>query len=153
MRDYVFVSFKKVDKQYVAFASLEALANPNIEKLLTEISSIYTLSIMSMIKTVKTLQIEKKKNCTMEAATVWDLGNIIFTLIDDLHNFGFEIDNLYDHLTQELDIKRKWLVKVIILRRYLPYKLPILSNHTWSYFEKGTRKKAEAIVLENADLK
>lgn len=153
MKDYVFVSFKKVDKQYIAFASLEALANPNIEKQLVEISSIYTSSIASMIKSIKTLQTEKKKEHTMEAATVWDLGNIIFSLIDDLHNFGFEIDNVYDHITQELEIKRKWLEKVIILRRYLPYKLPILSNYTWSYFEKGTKKKAEAIALENANLK
>ena len=55
------------------------------------------------------------------------------------------MDSIYAHLTRDLDVKRKWLEKVIIFRRYIQEEAAIPKAAYWGMFEHGTRRKAEQL--------
>jgi len=67
-------------------------------------------------------------------------------IINNLYKLNLQIDNLYYHLTRDLNINRKWLEKVIIFRRYISDQEFIPESALWGTFEKGTKKKSLALI-------
>ena len=96
-----------------------------------------------MLTEIKNIRANKKP---LPARFIWRLGNTIFQLVDDLQKDGFQLDGVYEHLSRDLVVKRKWLEKVIILRRYISKEDLIPETLNWGKCEKGTRKIAENIA-------
>lgn len=51
----------------------------------------------------------------------------------------------YGHLERDLGVARKWLVKAVIFRRYLPDPDRIPPDLNWGRCSDGTRRKAELL--------
>lgn len=142
-----FVSFAPKDKHFIAFLAIEGLdaSKGDPELALRKAANIYEEVIKrmrSIIDEIKTCRANRK---AVSARRIWHLGNIIFSLKDDLEKISFQIDNLYLHLVRDLRVKRKWLEKVIILRRYLTHEHFIPKTLNWGACEKGTRQVAEKL--------
>jgi len=145
-RSLYFVSFEPI-KKYRCYLSMDAVidSNKDLEPLLSEAPKIYENAITRMNFLIFDIKAARSKHKPVVARKIWDVGDAIFTLRDELEELGLELDGIYDHLTRDLRVKRKWLEKVIILRRYLPEKELIPESLNWGRCEKGTRRVAEQI--------
>jgi len=142
--DLIFISFGPAKDNFRSFLPLEfALSDEReLEKITKKATKIYEKSISRMHFIDSQIKKCRKQKHFIPARKIWQLGNEIFRLREALENIGLEIDGIYDHLTRDLNLKRKWLEKVIIFRRFIPNMNLIPNRATWGYFEKGTRKKA-----------
>jgi len=142
-----FVSFEPKDDKFRGYIPMEfALSNEKgPEIILRKATKIYETSVSKMKSIVSQIRKSRVDRSTIPARKIWQLGNAIFKLRDELEEIGLEIDGIYDHLTRDLKVKRKWLEKVIILRRYIPSIDLIPESLNWGHFEKSTRRKAEGL--------
>jgi hypothetical protein len=142
-----FISFEPVDKRFRAYLSMEELISSDKDPELTLRKSvkIYENSIIKMRTFIKEIQDIRCNHKHLPARKVWQLGNAIFELQGKLNKLSLQLDGLYDHLVRDLGVKRKWLEKVIIFRRYLPDKKAIPQSFNWGRCEKGTRRIAEKL--------
>jgi hypothetical protein len=145
-----FVSFQPKGKGFRAFLSLEdfGLDMSDPERKLEKASCLYCEHVLRMRKIVYEIRRFRQGTTPIPARRVWQLGDEIHRLIPKLARLSLQIDGLYDHLVRDLDVKRKWLEKIVILRRYIPSRRMIPASSSWGQFEKGTRKAAERLVLE-----
>ncbi len=145
--DLTFVSFDPRDRGFVASMPLEGLdsLNGDPEVLLREVGIVYEYYIGVMRSKTANLDSFRKCRIPIPAGQVWDLGDVIFALREDLRRSSFELDGLYRHLARDLGVKQKWLEKVVIFRRYLPSKEYIPDSLNWGRCEKGTRRVAESL--------
>jgi hypothetical protein len=100
-----------------------------------------------MKSTVKRINDCRMRNKPVSARLIWELGDKIFSLRYDLMEIGLQLDGVYDHLFRDLNVKTKWLEKVVILRRYLTKKELIPESLNWGRLEKGTSKKAKSLAM------
>ena len=142
-----FVSFKKNKEKYDAFITINGFfsSNENLESLLNEASTLYGSSISKMLASINTITAFRASHRPLPARKVWQLGDLIFELVNELNRLSLQIDGIYDHLERDLNVKRKWLEKVIIFRRYIPEERMIPEHLNWGKCEKGTRRAAEMI--------
>lgn len=102
------------------------------------------------VEKMKTVFIEMEalrlKHFPRQAKSMWILGDLIVGLVNKLGSINLEIDDLYAHLTRDLNVKRKWLEKVVIIRRYIDNAAIIPKNFPWSKCEKGTKKVALFLI-------
>lgn len=143
-----FISFEPKEGKFFAFLPVETAIKEenNLESKLSKLSKIYEVSIIEMrsvLGEIKKVKINKK---TVPAYQIWRLGDKIFYLTEKLENLSFQLDDLYKHLVRDLGVKRKWLEKVVIFRRYIPNERIIPRKSNWGVFEKGTRRKAEQLA-------
>lgn len=143
-----FVSFEFKNNHFFASLAIDdfIISTSNQEKLLIKASRIYEYSIKIMLINVSEIQLFRNERKTISARKVWELGDLIFRLTHKFENIALQIDGLYEHLVRDLNVNRKWLEKVITLRRYLPKKTLIPKNMSWGECEKGTRKVAERLL-------
>lgn len=143
-----FVSFQPNDKQFTAFLPIEELisSQTDLAEVLNKASFIYGRSVTKMRSLVAEIDNLRLNHKLVPARKIWQLGDAIFELKDNLEKLSLQIDGLYDHLVRDLRVKRKWLEKVVIFRRYLPSEdiIPELLN--WGRCEKGTRRVAESLL-------
>jgi hypothetical protein len=142
-----FISFEPNDERFRAFLSMEELISSNKDPELTlrKAVKIYENSIIKMRTFIKEIQNIRDNRKLLPARKVWQLGDAIFELQGNLNKLSLQLDGLYDHLVRDLDVKRKWLEKVIIFRRYLPDEKAIPQSLNWGRCEKGTRRAAEKL--------
>lgn len=142
-----FVAFEPRTGEFVALLSMEGLLSSqrDPELLLQEAAKVYERSTLRMKPLVAEIQACRAERKLVPARKIWHLGDAIFELISQLQELSLEIDRLYDHLVRDLGVKRKWLEKVIIFRRYLPDKKLIPASLNWGRCEKGTRRVAERL--------
>ncbi|MCE2462862.1 MAG: hypothetical protein J4F46_02965 [Dehalococcoidia bacterium] len=147
MKKLTFVSLEPRNAGFTAFVPMENLASvdDDPELLLRAVSTTYARYIGLMRSLKADTDNLRKKHIPIPARKVWELGDIIFDLRRELSQQAFELDGLYDHLVRDLGVKRKWLEKVIIFRRYLPRKAIIPESLPWGRCEKSTRKVAESL--------
>ena len=117
----------------------------DLETNLNKASYLYEQFLIQATEILAKIDHHRLKRIVLPAKLIWQLGDIIFGFVGDLEKINFQIDNLYEHMRQEFSVKRKWLEKVIILRRYISDEKHIPDKLSWGYFEKGTRRKAEEI--------
>ena len=139
----IFVSFTKAKAGYSGLLSVNGLfqGNENVEEKLKEASATYGNAISEMTKVKDKINSYKTSRKPIPARLIWNLGNAIFGLVDDLSRLSFQIDGIYGHLERDLDSNRKWLEKVIIVRRYVPAEDMIPRSLNWGKLEKGTKRK------------
>lgn len=142
-----FVSFEPDKEQFTAFLPMEELISSEMEPadVLKKATHVYERSIMKMRSLVVEIESFRLNHKLLPARKIWQLGDAIFELRDDLEKLSLQIDGLYDHLVRDLGVKRKWLEKVVILRRYLPQQDAIPESLNWGRCEKGTRRVAERL--------
>jgi hypothetical protein len=124
------------------------LGDDDPELKLKKAIEVYQRSIVKMRNLVKQIQNFRDNRKLLPARKVWQLGDAIFELQYDLNKLSLQLDGLYDHLVRDLGVKRKWLEKVIIFRRYLPNEDAIPQSLNWGRCEKGTRRVAEKLREE-----
>jgi len=146
----IFVSFKPQNDHFVGFVSIEVASNNVLdpENLVKHCTKIYNQSIAKMRQKFDEINSYKNINKPIPARKVWELGNLIFKMQNRFQNENVSLDGVYDHLERDLNVRRKWLVKVIILRRYIPNSTIIPISTSWGYFDKSTRKKALELTKE-----
>jgi len=142
-----FISFEPSNEHFTAFLPMEELiSNDNDpEPTLKKGAEIYEHSIKKMRSLVNEIQNFRDRRKLLPARKVWQLGDAIFELQHELNNLSFQLDGLYDHLVRDLGVKRKWLEKVVIFRRYLPDENAVPQSLNWGRCEKGTRQAAEKL--------
>jgi len=124
----------------------ELISSDNDPELtLRKAAKVYEHSIARMRNIVKEIQNFRDNRKLLPARKVWQLGDSIFELQNNLNTLSLQLDGLYDHLVRDLGVKRKWLEKVIIFRRYLPDENAIPQSLNWGHCEKGTRRVAEKL--------
>ena len=142
-----FVSFKKNKEAYNAFIAINGFfsSNDDLESLLTKASTSYSSYISKMLALINVITAFRGSGRPLPARKIWQLGDLIFKLVNELNRLSLQIDGIYDHLERDLNAKRKWLEKVIIFRRYIPEERMIPEHLNWGKCEKGTRRVAELI--------
>lgn len=143
-----FVSFEPRDGRFVAFVAVDYVfsGKKDTEAALAHGSKVYKDGIKSMRSLVAEIDVYRTRREIVSARTVWRLGDALFRLVQDLEKLAFQLDGFYEHLTRDLNVKRKWLEKVIILRRYIAEEAIIPETLGWGHLEKGTRRKARELV-------
>ncbi len=151
---FSFVSFEPKGVHFIAFLAMESLdsSGGDPELILKKSANIYENAIMRMRSLINELKKYRNSRVPVPARKIWQIGDIIFDLKDDLEKISIQIDNLYLHLVRDLGVKRKWLEKVVILRRYITNSDFIPKTLNWGACEKGTRQIAERL-RDQANLK
>jgi len=142
-----FVSFEPGNGRFIGFLSMEAAVSSerDPEAVLREATKIYERSITRMRSILVEVQAARTNRKPIPARKIWQIGHAIFELRDELKRLGLQLDGVYDHLTRDLGVKRKWLEKVVTLRRYIPDESLIPESLNWGRCEKGTRRVAERL--------
>ena len=127
---------------------MEAVINHkgDMENLLHQSVRLYEKYIKNIRHLIKDIQLTKAERKPIAARKIWEIGDIIFKLKFELEKISLELDGLYDHLVRDLEVKQKWLEKVIIFRRYISDKKKIPVSLNWGRCEKGTRRIAERLT-------
>lgn len=143
----MFVSFQPLHGKFQGLLMMEdaITREKEPERVLRQAEQRYENAIQKMISIIDEIERVRASKKPLPARKIWDLGNDIFILRDNLEKLGLELDGLYAHLCRDLNVKRKWLEKAIILRRYLPKKTYIPKSLNWGRCEKGTRRVAERL--------
>jgi len=146
-KNLTFVSFEPTNGKYISSITLEGLFSleDDPEPILRKASEEYKKSITAMRNILSEIEIFRKQRVKLPARKVWELGNTVFELINNLEGLSLQINGLYQHLVRDLGVKRKWLEKVLIFRRYLPCVDFIPESFNWGRCEKGTRRIAEGL--------
>jgi len=142
----IFLSFKPTPDRFIARLPMAEISEVegDVVELLSMAEEIYGIYIARMKNLVNEIN-ELRKLKKFSARVAWVLGDLIFELRDRLGALSFQLDGIYEHLTRDLGANKKWLEKVVILRRYLPDKEMIPPDLKWGYFEHSTRRKAEQL--------
>jgi len=143
-----FVSFKEVNTDtYIAYLTMEHFlsSNKDMESILENAANVYNHSLRKMQNVINKIDTNRKKRAPVRARHIWELGEEIFQMVEKLQLLSLQIDSIYEHLERELGVKRKWLEKVIIFRRYISDESKIPESLNWGKCEKGTRRIAEGI--------
>lgn len=114
----------------------------DIDAISYELAKIYEDGIKNLKELLNIRKEMLLKKQRIPAVFIWDIGDQIFRINNQINSTGFQIDDYYSHLERDLGISRKWLEKVIILRRYINDKNTLPQGLSWGYFEKGTKHKA-----------
>jgi hypothetical protein len=144
----IFVSFKMIDDDYVAAVPLDSIQTGAISKEseLKAVTKIYKKQIVVLKKILKDIESDKSKRIALTAVKMWILGDKILELIEMIGRKNFQIDNLYEHLTRDLDRKKDWLKKAIIFRKYLPDGQLIPPGLKWHHCKDMPKISAEMIL-------
>lgn len=130
---------------YICLDSIDAIPE-NAEAILLAAAKEYTKSITALRKAMDKIANCRNSHQITPARLVWDVGNQVFRLVENLRKLSLEIDGLYDHLQRDVGPKRKWIEKAIILRRFIANRRQIPATLNWGYFEKGTKRKAQQFI-------
>jgi len=143
-----FVSIERRDTGYIASLSLEGLLSlpMDVERLLRRAAASYGESTTVMRSLVSHIEDDRSNRKPISARRIWELGDIIFTLIATLEKLSLQLDGVYAHLTRDLGVRRMWLEKVIIFRRYVPRKDLIPENLRWGRCARTPRRVAQLLL-------
>ena len=145
MGAYFFVSFEKKRGGFVGYLSMESLSNDEMDhkQVILDAVNTYSNFVRYANRKIHDLEREKKQRSYIRARSIWQLGNRIVRLVNDLKIMDLEIDDLYAHLTRDLDKTRTWLSRVITFRTYMDNQKDIPKEAKWSQFVESPRKNVE----------
>ena len=148
MNQLTFISFEPSKQGIRASLSMQGIINidGDIESAINQAIEIYKAALSEMKNLLLKREELQKVRRRVPARLIWQIGDAIFNLNDDLSKIDLQIDNTYHHLVRDLGVKRKWLEKVVIFRRYIEQIEIIPETATWGSFEKGTRKKVQLLM-------
>lgn len=142
-----FVSFKPEKSNFKAsmladdFLSFEGDA----ERLMFYAVSCYTTAVSELREFVADMNYQKEIRKPISARVMWSIGNVVFQLISDLQTRSLILDDIYAHLSRDVDLKYDELKKAIIFRRYLKEETLIPKNLSWRRCRDRARSSAKLI--------
>lgn len=145
---FTLITFEPNSDHFTGFVEIESISNlgKNPERIIDKGSKIYGSSLKKMRTLVANVKSTKKgKRRLVLAKDIWLLGDAIFELKSKLENESLELNDLYSHIVRDLQVKRKWLEKIIIFRRYVSKMSIIPKSLNWGRCEKGTKRVAELL--------
>ncbi len=147
LEDLAFVSFDPKNTHFRGSLSVEAVlaSEGDPEARLGNWTSIYERCLDRIRPVLAEIEAARSSPRLVPARAVWRVGDSVFRLRDELEAVGLQLDGVYRHLCRDLGVKRKWLEKAIILRRYLPDVALIPQSLNWGRCEKGTRRVAQRL--------
>ena len=142
------ISFEPTEGKFSGFFPMAQFLGGNApsQASVRKAVQLYRRFVQRAISLVAEIEYMRAERKLIPARTVWKLGDMIFAFRDGMSVLGFEIDGLYEHLVRDLGVKRKWVEKVVILRRYVPTQQMIPASLNWGRCEKGTRRVAESLA-------
>lgn len=142
------MSFEQAGDGFSASVSMNALGDVDgdLEALLARAARCYCEYVSALRRMVAEMETRRKNRSGLTASMMWAFGDAVFQLVDQMESMNLQIDGLYDHLARDLSVKRKWLEKAIIFRRYVPRGELIPPSLLWGRCEKGTRKVARKLL-------
>ena len=143
-----FVTIGPAGSQYAARMAIEGLLSceEDPRAVLERGSAKYLKHIEAMRRLLERIQDHRAQHTPTPARLVWQVGDAVFSLSHDLLHLRLQLDDTYAHLVRDLRVRRKWLEKAVILRRYLPSQSHIPPRLPWGALEKGTRRKAMCLL-------
>jgi len=147
MNQFAFITFDVSQQGIKTSLSMQGLltVEGDLDTIIAQATYIYEKALGEMSVLLREREHLYKSRKRIPARLIWRIGDVIFRLNDDLAKLNLQIDSTYRHLIRDLKLKRKWLEKVVIFRRYIPQIDLIPEMATWGAFEKGTRRKAQAL--------
>jgi len=141
------VAFRPEGSGYLASFSLEHLAasSGEMESVLQKASKAYGKRIRRMRSTLEENGRLRKARKSVPAVLMWDVGDEIFSLMEDLGQYNLEIDDLYGHLVRDLGVSRSTLKKVVAARRYFPERQDLPRDLEWSAIREAPKKYAKQL--------
>ena len=148
LEELTFVTFEPKEEGFVGSVPMDQLDSlgKHPELLLNKATGIYARAIEEMRRLLSGMADLKDKRQPVPARIVWELGDNIFNLSHSLKQASLELDDLYAHLTRDLGVKRMWLEKVVILRRYIERQDTIPETLIWSKFYSAPKKAAMSLL-------
>ncbi len=141
------MSFEPANGKFRGFLTMESViaSERNPEPILHRATKVYERAIARLRSLLVEIRASRANRKPIAARKIWQVGHTIFQLRDELGKLSLELDGVYNHLIRDLGVKRQWLEKAIILRRYLPQQTLIPTSLNWGRCEKGTRRVAERL--------
>ena len=104
MNESIFVAFEPRDTGFIASVPMEQFdyLGPNPEESLREASEMYQRSVQNMRTLLSDMDELKAKRTPISARSIWDLGDEVLTLVDELSQRSMELDGLYEQLGRDL---------------------------------------------------
>lgn len=146
-KQIVSVTIEPRNDGFVAFLSMTGFLSigEDPEVLLRKVAKLYENAIGRMHSIILEMRSLRAHRKSIPARMMWKIGYTIFELRDNLAELSLQLDDIYRHLARDLGVKRKWLEKAIIFRRYLPKEEMIPESMRWGLCEHGTRRVAEKL--------
>lgn len=158
MNGSIFVTFAPREESFIASVPMEQLDDLGDcpEVVLTRVSEIYGRAVEVLQSLVDDLDCLKATRTAAPARKLWEIGDAVFQLVEDLKEASFELDGLYEHLMRDIRIEKgrlgKYrLTRAITFRRYLPDKELIPKSLEWSRCEKNARGAAEQLAARQRE--
>jgi len=148
LNNHHFISFEPSNDGFVCFLSFDGFVHSKVDphKLSAKASRIYTYSIGRLKKQIEGLNEMRSSNRNIPARSIWEIGDTILKMIEELAKISLQLDDLYGHLMRDVPAKRMWLEKIIIFRRYIPKKALIPLGLNWGKCRGAPKTSALAIV-------
>ncbi len=146
-KNLTFITIEPRNNTFTALLSVEDLLamESDPEPILQKAVELYKHTVTAMRSLITEIQACKEHRKPIPASIMWKLGDSVFQLRDRLGTLSLQLDSTYAHLVRDLGVKREWLEKVIIFRRYLAEESLIPESLTWSRCRKGIRTAAERL--------
>jgi len=123
----------------ISFTDFEAF-NKDLKTRLDKAGKIYEKHLKKIKGLLKTRNNLKLKNKILTARFMWQIGNEIFLVIEELNNNGFIVDDLYEDLTRDLNVSRTTIKRLISLRRYFKDIRELPPRLGWSKIKDAPKK-------------
>ena len=143
----IFVAFEPNNNKFNGLLAMDGMLTLSVEheSLIENAAHIYTTYIHNMRVILDRVTSIKAKRQVIPASLMWELGDLILNLVDEMGMISLQIDGLYDHLTRDLNVRRMWLEKVIIFRRHLSDISIIPADLNWGKCRDAPRKVADML--------
>ena len=148
MKNLVPVSFEPDNGEFLAHVPLgsSVLMDGDSELSLRKAGSQYSGSIQLMRSQLERMEEIRRSRKVIPARRMWEFGDSIFSLVETMERMSFHVNGLYDHLTRDLEVRRMWLQKVVVFRRYIPNQKSIPASVPWGRCSASPGKTAKAIL-------
>ena len=142
-----FVSFKPNNGGFTAFLPMEKVLSgqQDSESVMNRAARTYGESVREMRAIIAEVEDLRATRRRVPAKKMWQLGDTVFLLVGELKRLSLELDGAYEQLCRDLKVKRMWLEKVIIFRRYLPHQDAIPDSLNWGQCRDNPRHTAEML--------
>lgn len=139
-----FITIEQRNSSFTALLSMEDLlliaGDPDL--ILQKAVELYEYTVITMRSLLGDIQAYKVRRQPIPARIMWKLGDAIFQLRDKLRLLSLQLNGTYEHFVRDLGVKREWLEKPVIFRRYLPKQELIPESLTWGRCNKKIRETA-----------
>jgi hypothetical protein len=142
------IIFQKTQIGIVPSLALDDLnkTSKDVNTLLEEAVKIYNYATSCMKIILNENRKLRKENKKVPARLMWDLGDSIFKMVNDLKEKDLILENLYENLTRDINTSPSTIKRVIALRRCIEDRDLIPEDLNWGLIKDSPRKIYEKLL-------